>query len=424
VPGSRGTIWYGSGMSTIVQAIPTPSAGTKARAVALLAVCQVLAMSLWFAASAVGPQLRALYHLTGLHQAALASAVALGFVAGTLASAAMGLPDRMDPRRLFCVACVVAALANAAMVVVDPADWGAVALRLVVGASSAGIYPVGMKLASTWAKADMGLLVGILVGALTLGSATSFLVAAADTLDWRIPVLAASACALAASGLITRFQPGPRLLQAAAFRPAMAAQAFRAPALRLANLGYFGHMWELYAMWAWIGVFLDASIRAQGGDPGLTAKLATAGVIGAGALGSLAGGVLADRWGRTTLTIAAMLASGACALAVGLLFGGTLWLLLPLCLVWGITIVADSAQFSASVIELADPHLVGTMVTVQTCFGFLLTIVSIHLIPEVVDVVGWRYGFAMLAIGPFLGALAMFRLRSRPEAAKLAGGRR
>lgn len=398
----------------------------KSANIALLALCEVLAMSLWFAASAVAPQLKALYHLDGLHQAAFASAVALGFVAGTLASALLGLADRADPRRLFCAAAMLGAAANAGMLLVDPAGWGAVDLRLVVGISAAGLYPVGMKLAATWATTDMGLLVGILVGALVLGSASSFLVAGFGGLDWQAPVLASSAAAALAGLLILALRLGPRQARGAPFRPAMAFEGLRDRALRLANFGYFGHMWELYAMWAWIGAFLAASFQAA--DPALAGtpwpRLATFAVIAAGAPGSLLGGWLADRWGRTALTTAAMLASGACALLAGLVFGANPWLVVALCLVWGVTVVADSAQFSASVMELAPPSLLGTMVTAQTCIGFLLTIVSIHLLPEVVALIGWRFAFALLAIGPFFGAWAMLRLRGHPMAVRLAGGRK
>jgi MFS family permease len=401
-------------------------AQSKLGSIALIAVCQVAAMALWFSASSALPSLVAEFHLTPFAQAALTSGVQLGFVIGCLASALLGLPDRFDPRRLFAVSAAIGAVANALLLAVNPASAAAPLLRLVRGVCMAGVYPVGMKLAATWAKGDMGLMVGILVGALTLGSASPHLFNALGGVDWRIPITVSSISAVVAAILIGLAGIGPNRAAAPRFDPHYVTTAWRDVPLRLANLGYLGHMWELYAMWTWIGVFLDASFAATLAPDraAMAAKLGAFVTVASGAVGCVAAGFLADRFGRTTLTIAAMAISGSCAATVGLLFGGPAWALVTVCVVWGVTIVADSAQFSASVAELSDPTRVGTMLTLQTALGFTLTLVTIHLMPLWVHGFGWRGAFVPLALGPLVGVIAMARLRARPEAFRLAGGRR
>src|SRR2546427_2779428 len=196
---------------------------------------------------------------------------------------------------------------------------------------------------------------------------------------------------------------------------------------RSPNLGYLGHMWELYAMWTWIAVFVAASEHARRGaqaDVTGLAALVTFAVVGSGAIGCWLGGKYADRCGRTLVTSAAMAVSGSCAVAVGLLFGAPLAALLPLLLLWGITVVADSAQFSAAVSELAPRDYVGTALTLPTSLGFLLTCSTIYLLPNVAGAIGWRWSMSVLALGPAIGVWAMLVLRGRPEARQLAGGAR
>ncbi|HEX3560675.1 MAG TPA: MFS transporter [Pyrinomonadaceae bacterium] len=410
--------------STVVENMEVVESAGRWRSLSLLGAAELLAMSLWFSASAVAPALRAEWHLSESATSWLTLSVQLGFVAGTLLSALLNLPDIISSRRLFTISAIAGALVNACFALFAHSFGYGVALRFLTGLCLAGVYPPGMKIMATWFRRGRGTALGVLVGALTLGKAAPYLVNAVGSAEWRANVLFVSALAVAGGLVVLVFVgDGPFATAAAKFDAQQITRVFRNRGVRLANFGYFGHMWELYAMWTWAPVMIRASLAARGQPPSL-AEAASFLVIGAGAVGCVAAGVLADRVGRTVVTSAAMVLSGACCLTVGLLFGAHPALLLALAAVWGASVVADSAQFSACVTELGDPHYMGTALTIQTCCGFLLTTVSIQLIPLLVNAVGWRYAFAALAPGPALGVLSMLLLRRLPESLKIAHGRK
>jgi MFS family permease len=398
------------------------------RVLTVLAASQLAAMAPWFSASAVAPALSHVWRLDATGAAWLTISVQLGFVAGALVSALLTLSDRWSARRLVAGCAWLAGLATLGVAFASGPGAG-IALRIVTGAALAGVYPPGMKIVAGWYREGRGLAIGVFVGALTLGSALPHLVRWAVPAEYWRPVLVIAAAAAFGGGLLVLLVPhdGPFAAPAPPFSWRAAPRLFANRALSLANLGYLGHMWELYAMWTWLAAFVAASELARtGGDPtgsGAPA-LVTFAVVGSGALGCWLGGKYADRWGRTLITSVTMTVSGACALAVGLVFGRPLAVLVPLLIVWGITVVADSAQFSAAVSELAPRELVGTALTLQTSLGFLLTCLTIYLLPWVAARMGWRWSMSLLALGPACGVWAMLALRRRPDAASLAGGRR
>ncbi len=380
----------------------TPGAG---RALALLSLALVLSMSTWFSASAVIPQLREEWSLSTSAGAWLTIAVQLGFVAGALLSSVLTLADVAPPHRVVFAGAVGAACANALLLVAD-GPMAAIPLRAATGLFLAGVYPPALKLMATWFRQGRGAALGVIVGALTVGSALPYLVNGTGGIDWRQVIVVTSALT-AAGGLLTlvAVPEGPYPFPPARFDPRQAPLVFANRGVRLASLGYFGHMWELYAMWAWFLIFARDTLFAGA----TSAALFTFAVIGAGAAGSVAGGVLADRLGRPVVTAVCMACSGACALTIGLLPTAVA---AAVGIVWGVTVVADSAQFSTMVTEHADQAYVGTALALQLAAGFTLSVVTIWLIPFLVEGVGWRWAFAGLALGPALGIVAMLRLRA------------
>jgi MFS family permease len=374
----------------------------------------LLGMSVWFTAGAVAPHLAALWQLTPEQASTLVTAVQLGFVAGTAVAAVLNLADLVPARSYFAISAALAAAANGALLV-SPNFAAGVATRFLTGFFLAGVYPPAMKMAATWFVTRRGLAIGIVVGALTVGKAVPYLLGALVPLDHRVVVLVASAAALA-GGLVVLwgYRDGPHVFERRAFEWALVGTVLRERRTRLAIFAYLGHMWELYAMWAALSMFfLHFFVGAGRSDAAsmTLAGLVTFAAISAGGIGSVLAGVWADRFGRENVAAAAMAVSGACALTLGWLGAAPAALVVTLALVWGLAVVADSAQFSALVTEVAPPHAVGTALTLQTSLGFLLTAGTIWLTFAVQQALGWGVAFSILALGPVVGIGQILQLK-------------
>ncbi len=341
-----------------------------------------------------------------------------GFVVGALFFSISGIPDRFDPRRVFAISAVLAALANAALLVAPIGGDVAITARFATGALLAGVYPVGMKIAVGWGTRDRGLLVGLLVGALTLGNAMPYLAAFLGGAAWRPTVVAVSSLAVVGGLLALAAGLGPHHARSPRFDPGVVRLAWTDRRIRDAYLGYLGHMWELYVMWSWVAVFAAASFQATmaADDAVSLAKLTTFLAIAAGGLACVVGGVFADRIGKAETTIVILAISGTAALLTAVTFGGSVWLTVVLIIVWGAAVIPDSPQFSALVADAAPPELAGSLMTFQTALGFALTFVTVQLAPAVAALVGWQWVIAGLALGPGFGIIAMLPLRRSAQA--------
>lgn len=389
-------------------------------AIALIVVAEFLGTTLWFSSNAAAFELQALLSLSARDIGWLTNAVQAGFIAGTLAMALSGLADRYAASRIVFACCVLGAIANAAFLLVWQSYAAALALRFIVGLALAGIYPLGMKLVIGWTRGAAGGTLALLVGMLTLGTALPHGIRGLPVgeggagVPWQAAMLAASALALLGGFMVLRLGDGPHLARPSSIRrlsPGAVLSAFRIADFRSAALGYFGHMWELYAFWT-LTPFLIL-LAAPGLAPADVSRLSFA-VIGAGTLGCILGGVVSARWGSARVAALALASSGALCVVYPFLAASAApklmpGLLLVLLVVWGVAVVADSPQFSALSGRACPPEAVGSALAIQNAIGFAITLAAIalatHMLPAMGAQVVW-----LLAPGPVLGLLGLWRL--------------
>ncbi|TGD79541.1 MFS transporter [Hymenobacter wooponensis] len=374
-----------------------------------IVLAQFFCTSLWFAGNAIAPDIAQQFHLASSFVAYLTSAVQLGFITGTLTFALLAIADRFSPSRVFFVSALLAALCNLGVNLGGIGPGQLLALRFLTGFFLAGIYPVGMKIASDYYQTGLGKSLGFLVGALVLGTAFPHLLKAlAAQLPWQYVMLATSGLAVAGGlALVVLVPDGPyrragQRVQITAFW-----EGFRRPEFRAAALGYFGHMWELYTFWAFVPVLLG-SYNATHRGPGLPVSFLSFLIIGAGGLACVGSGLLSQRLGARPVATGALALSGLCCLVSPLfLRGSSPVLLLAFLFFWGLVVVADSPLFSTLVAQNAPAATRGTALTIVNCLGFALTIISIQVTNLLGHLVEPQYLYITLALGPALGLLGM-----------------
>lgn len=383
------------------------------RVLFLLSLAELLAMSLWFTGTAVLPQVTKIWQSDIALSSWLTVAVQVGFAVGALAFALFNIPDVYNPISVLVASAIAAAVANAGFALAATRPVPAILLRAATGFFLAGVYPTGMKIIAGWFQQGRGLALGVMIGALTLGSALPHGVNSFGSIPWRGVVLISSGFALIAAAIVAlAVREGPFALPQSRLDLSQIGEIVSNRPLRLANLGYLGHMWELYSMWGWIGVILAAS--SHWSRPKF--ELSTAAVIGIGAIGCVWAGAASDRLQhaveqsrigqRARVTVIAMSVSAACCVVASLVFHSPQKLLL-VALVWGIAVIADSAQFSAIISEVSQKSYIGTALTLQTALGFLLTAFVIRLMAAIGERFGWQTALASMAVGPLLGIWAM-----------------
>ena len=399
---------------------------SKQMSLLLVTVATFLSLSVWFSTNAVSTALETDKAIGESSMTVLTIAVQIGFVFGTLFISFTNLSDRINARTLFTVSSILAAITNFLVVPLDSPD-ALIVTRFATGAFLGGVYPMGMKVLSGWYVSGRGFAIGTLVGAVTLGSGTPHILMSVFSENWQMVILVSSILAITGGVILKVFVgDGPHDVVGAKFNPRYLISALSQRGPRLALIGYLGHQWELYAMWAWIGSFMFYVLeeRPLFGDGIQLASVITFLVFAVGAVASSLAGAWSEKIGRTAVATIAMVISGCVALFVGFIPVEWSVLIVIFVLIWGASVIADSAQFSTAITELSDPVYRGTMLTFQTGVGFALTAVSIWLLPVVKDLSGWGWAFAILALGPVVGITAMLRLRSLPESRNLAGGKR
>lgn len=382
-----------------------PDSPAAWRALAVVSAALLLAMSPWFAATSLGEPLAVRWTLAPLQVARLTSAVQWGFVAGTGLLALSTLADLVPAHRLFAACALLAAGANAALLAVD--GYGsALLLRGLTGACMAGIYPPAMKMMATWFRSGRGLAIGMVVAALTVGKALPYLLKAGGAGSVPGVVLSTSAgCGAAAVLVLALYRTGPVSFPVRPFSWGRVGELVRHRETALATGGYVGHMWELYAVWATVPAFL-ATVTPRADLWGFV-------VIALGGVGAVWAGRWADAAGRIPVAGGSLALSGVCALVIAWTAGLPAWIPVGMALVWGLSVVADSAQFSALVTEVAPAHAVGTALTLQTMAGFAVTGVSVELTSVLARASGWTTAYPVLALGPAFGLACMGALARR-----------